>query len=183
LKDLLDLLTPIITIDIFIGFGLLSIQYVLITLFKRDIKFLARLDSSAISFIAFAGLIYFFLILFVTIISLTTSDSSNARGQYWLAPWLQPLIWTLVTQLFRIKRVKEIKVLRIFIAILLIISFERYVIIVTSFHHDYLPGTWTMFSWLSPSDIIFGLTTKIIVFCFLATLYTFIADRLKLFFR
>lgn len=180
MRDFLDLTIQVITIDIFIGFGVFSFLYVLITLFKKDINFLTTLDSKAVRFIIFTGLVYLTLVTVGTIYSLTTSDGKQTRGQYWWAPWLQPLIWTVITQLFWIKKIREIKILRIIIAILLIISFERYVIIVTSFHRDYLPGTWAMFSFLTPTEIILGLTAKVIVFVLLSTLYSFIADRLKL---
>lgn len=180
MKDFLDLTIQVITIDIFIGFGVVSILYVLITLFKKDIKFLTTLDSNAAKFIVFTGLIYFTLVTVGTIYTLTTSDGQQIHGQYWWAPWLQPLIWTVITQLFWIRKIREIKILRVVIAILFIISFERYVIIVTSFHRDYLPGTWAMFSFLTPKEIILGLTTKVFVFVLLSTLYSFITDRLKL---
>ena len=186
MEDFLDLVVQIIRVDIFIGFGLYSLLYVLITFFKKDIRLLETLDANSVRFITFAGIIYFLSIVIPTIISVTTSSDSNAEHrQFWWVPWLQPLIWILITQIFWIKKIRNIKILRVLIAILLIVSFEMYVIIVTSFHRDYLPatwatGTWTLFDWMSPFEIILGMTAKVILFCLLSTLYVFIVDRLKL---
>lgn len=176
MKDFLDVAIQVIRLDIFIGFGVFSILYVLITLFKKDIKFLTTLDSNAVKFIVFTGLIYVTLVIVGTVYSLTTSDGQQSRGQYWWAPWLQPLIWTVITQLFWIKKIREVKFLRIIIAILFIISFEMYVIIVTSFHRDF----GTMFNYLTPAGVFLGLTTKVFVFILLTTLYSYIAYGLKL---
>jgi hypothetical protein len=46
MKDVFDLLVQIITVDIFIGFGLYSILYVLVTTFKKDLKLLQTLDTN-----------------------------------------------------------------------------------------------------------------------------------------
>jgi hypothetical protein len=176
----------IIRIDIFIGFGLYSILYVLITLFKKDIRLLETVDLNSARFIVFSGIIYFLSIIIWTVISVATlHDFDTGRTQFWWAPWLQSLLWILITQLFWIKKIRNVKILRVVIAILLIVSFEMYVIIVTSFHRDYVPEiwttrAWTMFNWTTPSEIILGLTTKIVLFCLLSTLYVFIVDRIKL---
>ena len=182
MKDFLDLIIQIIKVDIFIGFGLYSILYVLITLFKRDIRLLETVDLNSARFIVFAGIIYFLSIIIWTIIS--SYDFDSGRRQFWWTPWLQPLLWILITQLFWIKKIRNIKILRVVISILLIVSFEMYVIIVTSLHRDYVPetwttGTWTMFNWMTPIGIILGLVTKVALFCLLSTLYVFIADRKK----
>jgi hypothetical protein len=185
MKDFLDLVMHVIRVDIFIGFGLYSILYVLITLFKKDIRLLETMDLNSARFITFAGIIYFLSIVFWTILSFATlPDSNTAPRQFWWVPWLQPLIWILITQLFWINKIKNIKVLRVVIAMVLIVSFEMFVIIVTSLHRDHVPETWstesgTIFNWISPSELIFGLTTKIVLFCLLATLYVFIVDKLK----
>jgi hypothetical protein len=180
MKGVFDLLAQIITVDIFIGFGLYSILYVLVTIFKKDIKLLETLDMNSTRFIVFVGIVYFAINLIWTISLFAEPEDSKVRGQYWWVPWLQLLIWTSITQLFWIKKLKELKLIRIIIAILLIVSFERYVIIVTSFHRDYIPWNWMMFSSITPTEIVIGLTTKIILFCGLATLYSFMLGKLKL---
>jgi hypothetical protein len=180
MKDVFDLLVQVITVDIFIGFGLYSILYVLVMTFKKDLKLLQTLDTNSTRFVVFVGIIYFAINLIWTINLFAEPGVYKVRGQYWWVPWLQPLIWTMITQLFWINKIKELKVIRIIIAILLIVSFERYVIIVTSFHRDYIPWNWMMFSWITPTEIIIGLTTKIILFCALATLYSYVLGKLKL---
>jgi hypothetical protein len=180
MKDVFDFLAQLITVDIFIGFGLYSILYVLVSALKKDVNLLETLDENSTRFIVFVGLIYFAINLIWAISLFAEPSDFKVRGQYWWAPWLQPLIWTFITQLFWIKRIKELKFIRIIIAVLLIVSFERYVIIVTSIHRDYIPWNWVMFSWITPTEIIIGLTTKIILFCGLATLYSLTVRKLKL---
>lgn len=187
MKDFFSFVIEFIRVDIFIGFGLYSILYVLITLFKKDIQLLETLDKNSARFIVFAGIIYFLSIVVWAILSFAMLDDPELKQrQFWWAPWIQQLIWILITQLFWIQKVRKIKILRILIVIPLIISFEMFVILVTSFHRDYVPSWWstgeggTIFSWISPWELLLGLTLKIGLFCLLATLYGFVVDRLKL---
>lgn len=174
MKDILDLVSQIIIVDIFIGFGLYSIAYVLITLFKKDIKFLNELDVKATRFIIFSGLLFSLLVVIGIL------DGVDTGRQYWWAPWIQVLVWILITQLFWIKRVRTISVLRVILAIPLILSFERYVILVTSLHRDYIPASWTSVpSWITPTELVAGLTIKVFVFCLLSVIYSYIVDRLR----
>ncbi|CAM4036556.1 hypothetical protein ACFFVF_18375 [Flavobacterium jumunjinense] len=102
-------------------------------------------------------------------------------GKYWFGFWLQPIVWFLITQLLRIKRVAKNVFLRIIFSFLLIISFEKYVIIITSFHRDYLPSTWTMYNDLEiyPSNLFLALLVKIIMFLLFVGIYYSITNKFK----
>ena len=177
MADSLNLIIQVIRVDIFIAFGLYSMLYVLITVFTNDIKLLETIDINTIRFIRFAGIMYISLILIWTII---VNHQAKHEQRFWWTPWLQLLLWTFITQLFWIKRIRTLKIMRIFLALLLIISFETYVIIVTSLHRDYMPQVTSIFQSISPFEILVSLSTKIILFCLLAMLYAFLISKLKL---
>ena len=63
--------------------------------------------------------------------------------------------------------------LRIIFSFLLIISIEKYIIIITSFHSYYLPSSWTMYSDLGiyPSNSFLKLLFKIIMFLIFVGIY------------
>jgi molybdopterin-containing oxidoreductase family membrane subunit len=103
---------------------------------------------------------------------------SDAR--YWWALWIQPIIWLSVTQLVRIDSVKRSIIARIAISWLLIVSFERFVIIMTSFHRDYVPSGWvTSTSSDIILEIILAMILKGMLFCALVYGYLFLENKLK----
>lgn len=55
-----------------------------------------------------------------------------------------------ITQLFRIKKIIGLNWIVFLLSILLVVSVERIVIILTSFHRDYLPSSWT----IATNDVI-----------------------------
>lgn len=104
-------------------------------------------------------------------------------GKYWFGYWVQPLLWISITQLLRIKAIKKNIILRILFSILLIHSIERIIIIITSFHRDYLPSSWTMYSdfQLYPSNIMLSLLLKIILFLTFVGIFHLINKKIKSF--
>ncbi len=76
----------------------------------------------------------------------------RATGPYAWAYWmllLRPVFFSLLTQLFWLERFKKkgilnfIAIFVIFLVVLLSgINFERFIIIITSIHRDYLPSSW-----------------------------------------
>jgi hypothetical protein len=68
-------------------------------------------------------------------------------------------------------------VLRLIIALLLVISFEFYVIVVSSFRFKPLPEAWAIFSGIELLPMVWGLTKKVVLFCSLAVGYAYVADR------
>ncbi|SDJ56302.1 prokaryotic molybdopterin-containing oxidoreductase family, membrane subunit [Flavobacterium noncentrifugens] len=77
-------------------------------------------------------------------------------------------------QLLQVKKIRKNVLLRILFSLLLIISIERFIIIVTSFHRNYLPSSWTMYSSLEifPSNFILDLIAKIIYFLVFVGIFT-----------
>jgi Ni/Fe-hydrogenase subunit HybB-like protein len=73
---------------------------------------------------------------------------NRAFGPYWWAYWSMMTCNVITPQLFWSKRLRESVVATFIISIFVNIGmwFERFVIIVTSLHRDYIPSSWTMYS-------------------------------------
>ena len=73
---------------------------------------------------------------------------NRAFGPYWWAYWSMMTCNVISPQLFWFKKVRTSIVLTFILSIVVNIGmwFERFVIIVTSLHRDYLPSSWAMFS-------------------------------------
>jgi molybdopterin-containing oxidoreductase family membrane subunit len=69
-------------------------------------------------------------------------------GPYWWAYWSMMTCNVITPQLFWIKKIRTSVMATFVISIFVNIGmwFERFVIIVTSLHRDYLPSSWTMYS-------------------------------------
>ena len=83
---------------------------------------------------------------------------NRGTGPYWRAFWIMLLIPLISTQLMWIKKCRTNKYIRISIGLILLISvsMERLVILITSYHRDYIPGNWSMkypFAWSDPGSI------------------------------
>ncbi len=72
---------------------------------------------------------------------------NRATGPYWWAYWSMMTCNVISPQLFWIKKIRTNLVATFVLSIIVNIGmwFERFVIIVTSLHRDYLPSSWTMF--------------------------------------
>jgi Ni/Fe-hydrogenase subunit HybB-like protein len=81
---------------------------------------------------------------------------NRATGPYWWAYWSMMTCNVITPQLFWFRKIRRSVVLTFIISIFVNIGmwFERFVIIVTSLHRDYLPSSWAMFS---PSIIDVGI--------------------------
>ncbi len=73
---------------------------------------------------------------------------NRATGPYWWAYWSMMTCNVITPQIYWIKRIRTSLVATFIISIFINIGmwFERFVIIVTSLHRDYLPSSWSMFS-------------------------------------
>jgi len=73
---------------------------------------------------------------------------NRATGPYWWAYWSMMTCNVFSPQLMWFKKLRTSILFSFFISIVVNIGmwFERFVIIVTSLHRDYLPSSWTMFS-------------------------------------
>lgn len=174
MEDAICLINQFIVLDLFIGYGVYSL--LVFPFFKRT-QWIGKLDDAANKVIAGCGLIY--LASFFIMVNLTPPPQvSDAR--YWWALWIQPILWLFATQLVRIDSVKRSIIARIAISLVLIFSFERFVIIVTSFHRDYVPSGWASSagSDMIPA-IVLGLTLKGMIFCAVAYGYLYLDHKLK----
>jgi len=81
---------------------------------------------------------------------------NRATGPYWFAYWIMMICNVVSPQLFWFKKIRRNPMITFFISIFINIGmwFERFVIIVTSLHRDYLPSSWTMYK---PTLIEIGL--------------------------
>lgn len=178
-------LTELLRVDIIIGFGLYSIVFFLFRKFLDKKDFLNDFDHTAVRFTIFAGIVYGILWLIGLILSYNQIDNEldkiafNQRliGPYWFGYWLQPLFCILLTQLLWIKSLRKSLIFRIILSLLFLLSFERIVIIITSFHRDYLPSSWSLN--LSLGEIIFGLTIKTVIFILIVSVIHFGKNKIK----
>jgi molybdopterin-containing oxidoreductase family membrane subunit len=73
---------------------------------------------------------------------------NRATGPYWWAYWMMMTCNVISPQLFWSKAIRTNLLVSFFLSIVVNVGmwFERFVIIVTSLHRDYLPSSWAMFS-------------------------------------
>ncbi len=90
---------------------------------------------------------------------------NRATGPYWWAYWAMMTCNVFSPQFMWFKKLRTSIMFSFFISIVVNIGmwFERFVIIVTSLHRDYLPSSWTMFS---PTFIDIGIFIGTIGFFF-----------------
>lgn len=72
---------------------------------------------------------------------------NRVSGPYWWAYWTMMTCNVISPQLFWVKKIRTSIVATFILSIIVNIGmwFERFVIIVTSLHRDYLPSSWAMF--------------------------------------
>lgn len=189
MKENIILFFQIITVDFFTAFGLYSLLFLFLSIFIKK-TFLYILDEEIKKFISFVGIVYLIvwivgIFVFYTESNVEEQNSMLNRmfGKYCFGFWVQPILWFSITQLLRFKRLWKNVILRIIFSFLLIISIEKYIIIITSFHSDYLPSSWTMYSDLGiyPSNLFLKLLFKIIMFLIFVGIYYTITNRVKIF--
>jgi hypothetical protein len=96
-------------------------------------------------------------LVFVPLWALTIYESSQndeqyqsllnrMMGPYWLAYWMYIFFYGVFPQLLWLKKLKRNKILLAILALLLMFALyvERWVIILTTLHRDYLPGSWLL---------------------------------------
>ncbi|MBT8303027.1 MAG: polysulfide reductase NrfD [Bacteroidia bacterium] len=90
---------------------------------------------------------------------------NRATGPYWWAYWAMMSCNVFSPQFMWFKKLRTSIMFSFFISIVVNIGmwFERFVIIVTSLHRDYLPSSWTMFS---PTYVDIGIFIGTIGFFF-----------------
>lgn len=148
-----DFILNFIRIDLILGFGWYSVLFFTLKLFKYKKDLLTEFDKDACKTFVFLGILFaviWFLAVTLDYAMIMTEDEKTQflgrlTGEYSFGIWFQPLFWLIITQLIRFNIIKKFLFFRILIVIPFILTFERFVIIVTSLHRDYLPSSWTMY--------------------------------------
>jgi hypothetical protein len=67
-------------------------------------------------------------------------------GPYWFGYWIFLICNGILPQVLWIDKLKELKAIRIIVALFILFTFhiEKAIILITSFHRDYVPSSWTM---------------------------------------
>ena len=137
-----------------VGFCYWSIAYAI----ASKHKFVRDADIVVTMLARIGVLIYIIYFIASTISAYFGSDYESyafinrSTGPYWWAFWIMLLNPLISTQLMWIKKIRTNKYFRLVIGLVLLvgISMERIVILITSYHRDYLPNSWSMkypFAW------------------------------------
>lgn len=171
----LDFILDFIRIDLIIGFGWYSILFFILRGFKHQKEYLTEFDKIACKTVVFLGIL--FIIVWLALVAfnyfgIMTEEEKTMFIQRLTGPygfWFlsQPLFWLILTQLLRIRWVRRFLLFRLLIVIPFILTFERFVIIVTSFHRDYLPSSWSMY------NSFFGITWREFLLSFIVKIIEF----------
>jgi len=148
-----DFILNFIRIDLILGFGWYSVLFFTLKLFKYKKDLLTEFDKDACKTFVFLGILFaviWFLAVTLDYAMIMTEDEKTQflgrlTGEYSFGIWFQPLFWLIITQLIRFNIIRKFLFFRILIVIPFVLTFERFVIIVTSLHRDYLPSSWTMY--------------------------------------
>lgn len=172
-----------IRIDIFTVFGLYSIIYVICAIVLKDKHKVNKFDAISCRLINFSGLVYFGCFLFSIILILCKGDEAKEAltnrmfGPYWFAYFSQPITYLLITQLLRLQKVRNSKIARLLFVPFMLITFEVYVILMTSLHRDNLANNWSMD--ISIFEVIIGFSTKILFYIIIVGLFYLVTERLR----
>lgn len=173
--------------DFFTAFGLYSFLFLILSIFIKKATFY-NFDEQAKKFLSFVGVLYIIFWFLGTIVYYIECNPEEKNemiermfGKYWFGIWIQPLLWFVLSQIFRIKLFSKNILIRIIASFFLIISIERLAIIISSFHRDYLPSSWTMYRQLDiyPSNFILSILMKILIFMLFVGLYTYIVNKVN----
>lgn len=173
--------------DFFTAFGLYTILYAIVTIFTKNQK-IKTIDEEAAKFISLIGIIFsiIWILCIVVELNILNEEAKAAMirrmfGKYWIGFWTQPLLWIAITQALRYSRIRKNILIRLIISVFLILTIEKMVIIITSFHRDYLPSSWTMYneSDIYPSNFIIAILFKITIFLLIVGLYYLVKQKIR----
>jgi hypothetical protein len=172
-----------IRVDLLIGFGWYSVLFYILRLFKYKKDILTEFDKNACKTFLFLGILFavvWFLAVTLDYALIMTEEEKTQflgrlTGEYSIGIWLQPLFWLIITQLIRFYIIKKFLFFRILIVIPFVLTFERFVIIVTSLHRDYLPSSWIMYQDLEFTwwEFLLSILVKAIEFSLIVLAYKF----------
>ena len=177
--------TEFILVDFFSAYGIITIICLFLSIFLKN-EILQKINSQSNLFISFIGIVYLIIFLLTSVVELNILDEESKNyllnrmfGQYWFGFWLQPLLWFSMSQLLRIKSIQKNILLKLIFSFFFIVSIEKIVIIITSFHRDYLPSSWTMTSSSYSSNLFLELLIKFLIFLISAGIFSMINQKIK----
>lgn len=186
--DFFNFILDFIRVDLLIGFGWYSVFFYILRLFKYKKDILTEFDKNACKTFAFLGILFavvWFLAVALDYAVIMTENEktlflARLTGEYSFGIWLQPLFWLITTQLIRFNIIKKFLFFRILIVIPFVLTFERFVIIVTSIHRDYLPSSWTMYQDLGFTwwEFLLSILLKAIEFSLVVLAYKYTAPKI-----
>lgn len=171
----------------FFGFGVYNLVYLICKHSKKlqEKINLPAIDKAATTTLVLCGLLYLINFTYDWALIFINADSENSqhlfqrfKGPYGFSLYAQQATYIIISLLFCFKYVKEKSILRFLVGFLLLFNFERYVIIITALHRDYLPSSWTMYqsTWgYIPLDWII----KTLIFSSFTTVVYFIQNSNK----
>ncbi|QNR22811.1 hypothetical protein [Croceimicrobium hydrocarbonivorans] len=171
-------LSRILQLDFLQSFGIYSIVYFILRLFWKDAR-LKVFDAYAVKAFVYLGLTWFLLwligdfVYYFQVLDEAGQEEfrSELVGKYFFLFWLQALLWLLITQAFRWKRLSRYLLIRILAGLSFVFSIERLVIIITSLHRDYLASSWKLFGEPFSFEVILGSDSIILSQIFRLCLY------------
>ena len=99
---------------------------------------------------------------------------NQAFGAYWFVFWGYMVFYTVGTQIYWFNHVHKLKVLRLLVSLILLISVEKIIIFITSFHRDYMPSSWAIYTAQTISFTVVKWIVSILLFYFIvAALFIF----------
>lgn len=133
--EVVNFIREFLRVDILIGFALYSILFFIVRLFYKNKEKLNRFDESANQLVFYVGFVYslIWVIENIIIYNQIEQDYINSRTQ-WYYIIIQPLFALIPVLLLKIKLLKKLLIYRVLFSFYFLISFEQYVIIVTSLH-------------------------------------------------
>lgn len=150
-------ISEFIRTELLVGFGIYSLlKYIYGLLYNfNDLK--TKFDDTAQKVAAIFGLI-------VTSISLAyLLNLENFRP----ISMIQPLIWTVFCLTLLYSRIGKYTFIRLLFSIAFLITIERFIIIITSLHRDYLYSSWsdeTFDQTFGTSTVLINLSVKLVEF-------------------
>ncbi|VXB67302.1 conserved membrane hypothetical protein [Flavobacterium sp. 9AF] len=171
----------------FFGFGVYNLIYLLckhVPFLKKKTNLLA-IDKAATTTLIIAGIIYTLVFIKDWVLIFIHSESeenqhlfSRLKGPYGFSLYAQQLSYIICSLLFILKFVQTKSIIRFILGCILMLNFERVVIIITSLHRDYLPSSWTMHQPLFGAFFL-DWFIKFFIFCSFTTVLYFLQKTKK----
>lgn len=174
----------------FFGFGLYNLIYLILKSFaylRKKINF-KTIDKAARYTLLILACIYIltYILNWVVIFS-NPNNVDNAKiisrltGRYSYGLYAQQIYYFTTCLSFTIPLVNRNTFLRILFGSMLLFNFEKFIIIVTSLHRDYLPSFWSIYGGNLFGYLILDWIIKLVLFLSLTTVSYLLINRKVLF--